>query len=69
MSKEKEQIDGWVMWHPEAGFHKERVYDDGTAGVCILEENLPLSDNHVSDGWRVRPVKLVFLDADGGEGE
>lgn len=79
-----EKVDGWVAWHPEQGFNEKRVnystgqiFDERNLLEVFVSQmeaertekerasGLPES---VNEGWRIRPVKLVFLDED-KEGE
>jgi hypothetical protein len=59
----EEKPDGWVAWHPKHGFKSTTSY-----GVEIHEDKgdaeytFNLSKHEIADGWRIRPVKLVFLD-------
>lgn len=61
-----EKPDGWVAWHPDEKFYP--ATDEG--GVFVAEDkevldignNSPHSIRMRKDGWRIRPVKLVFLD-------
>lgn len=73
MSEEKKP-DGWIGWHPTKGFadveiHRtipaaiERLcmehgfYEDGDYQAGRIDP-----DEAHAAGWRIRPVKLVFLD-------
>lgn len=63
---EGEKIHGWVAWHPELDLYP--ATEDG--GIYVAEDidGLRLSDNSPNSnrmrkqGWRIRPVKVVFLD-------
>jgi hypothetical protein len=67
---DKKKPDGWVAWHPEEGV--KPMNDEGDVGVVEDEErcgyaylwspNSPTGARLRKDGWRIRPVKLVFLD-------
>lgn len=69
---EDKKPDGYVAWHPKDGIEPEICHD---AKYC--EWNLGFqhydssresvedsAERHIKDGWRIRPVKLVFLDED-----
>lgn len=68
MSSKKNQ--GWVAWHPTEGFRHNTLAsteDDSRFLLCgLLRPGRVMWLTADSDGWRIRPVKLVFLD---GEGE
>lgn len=58
---EEQKPDGWVAWHPKCGIAVEsfvktedqmfRSWIEACTDVALKEE-----------GWRIRPVKIVFLD-------
>lgn len=60
MSEQKP--DGWVAWHPGHGVEVDLLKDNQRSAEDELTEK------HRSDGWRVRPVRLQFLDEPQGDG-
>lgn len=58
MSNDK--ADGWVAWNSEYGLDYSRFGPDGEALLSELW-NLLCKDPS-ENGWRIRPVKLQFLD-------
>lgn len=71
---EKEKPDGWVAWHPRGQPTQARFYTfhwdeemckhkltDVFRNKKIHEEKLK---RKLARGWRIRPVKLVFLEED-----
>ncbi len=62
---DKSKPDGWVAWHP---FHRGFIRDS----VCEVFANIQGAEHLVRresankylqvDRWRIRPVKLLFLD-------
>lgn len=78
MSEEKQKPDCWVAWHPDEGFDYETVsyvsgdkawyYKIFTPEILFdidrsLEDAMEFNKkNAILAGWRIRPVKLVFLD-------
>ncbi len=71
---EQEKPDGWVAWHPAKGFLDYREGPEKYETYCVnLSANFCADSAHVrtgsqfvrgvnKKGWRIRPVKLVFLD-------
>lgn len=58
---ENEKPDGWVAWHPEKDFMLCSLTDERKWTFQIMSDQLDASGED-SDDWRIRPVKLVFLD-------
>ncbi len=63
---DKSKPDGWVAWHPVHGV-KDRVLSThkriAKNQLDMLLYGKMVSDHlSIADGWRIRPVKLVFLD-------
>jgi len=75
---ENEKPDAWVCWHLEYGFDLETVsyksedtvwYNKIYSPDLLFSIETSFDDglafnkkNAIAAGWRVRPVKLVFLD-------
>lgn len=68
--KKAEKPHGWVAWHtidgtapsiPESA--KDAEWDLGYQHWSSSEESVEeAAARKISQGWRIRPVKLVFLD-------
>lgn len=54
--KKDKKPDGWVAWHPLIGHQLQAAANDYESAANDL------SLDHEREGWRIRPVKLVFLD-------
>lgn len=77
----REKPDGYVAWHPEKKIGMFEIFttsDRAMDALCMYEgyyEDDDFAPSHicpeeaVSGGWRIRPVRLVFLDepTEGGE--
>lgn len=76
MTDTKQKPDGWVAWHPKEGTNTS-LYgwmgdrSDLVMALCIeldlvdydhCGSKFPLVSAMGEKGWRIRPVKLVFLD-------
>ena len=62
---DKEMPDGWVAWHRDE--REELIYNSRTYGaradLVAALESIPSALNP-DTFWRIRPVKLLFLDED-----
>lgn len=56
--------DGYVAWHPLHGIAHESFVNDRTCMFRSWREAVNEAMSQDNDGWRIRPVKLVFLDLD-----
>lgn len=63
-ASEEEKPDGWIAWRKGVGF--EVHYLDGDMGKCpVMPVYLREQDlTGLGSEWRIRPVKLVFIDED-----
>lgn len=64
-SEGKVKPDGWVAWHSEGGLmidDTSNCHNPDGFFVATRREVFELKQYRVDDGWRIRPVKLVFLD-------
>jgi hypothetical protein len=65
---DKSKPDGWVAWHPKIGVSDIVLSlispDDAKWGFLNVTSCSPPSnwEEAEAEGWRIRPVKLVFLD-------
>lgn len=50
-------MQGYVSWHPKYGW-----FEDFHATKRMAKHEMQEAD--IKDGWRIRPVKLTFLDED-----
>lgn len=78
--EEKEKPDGYVAWHPTRGAFGDglllsRTESEAERRVIAhyyckhIERDLGECQRQFdADGWRIRPVKLVFLDEPKGGG-
>jgi hypothetical protein len=53
---DKSAPDGWVAWHPEEGVNMGSL-SNSEKGAWEKLDNV-----WFGNGWRIRPVKLLFLD-------
>jgi hypothetical protein len=79
----EDKPDGWVAWHPQEGrfatIATSKEYAIGDLGYSKKPFSMGLnSENYhwsnwkwgeyfLENGWRIRPVKLIFLDGDDDE--
>lgn len=72
---DKKEITGWVAWHPEKGADPLSFADNEEEPWSIVVNEGPYGINYEcledyefavyeakKNGWRIRPVKLVFTD-------
>lgn len=71
MTNSEEKPDGWVAWHPMCGcvYETMAVKREETIGnMYVLQGKNWMEDPVLSvlplESWRIRPVKLQFLDED-----
>ena len=65
MKQEKDEPDGYVAWHPECGVMRDDTQNCfNPDGFFVADEprQFSLKDYRKEDGYKIRPVKLVFLD-------
>lgn len=61
---EKAAPDGWVVWHPNPNFQDTFLWSNPEAPKKHLAEKLEDQWCPTQEGWRIRPVRLVFMDED-----
>lgn len=61
------KIDGYVAWHPVKCFKPGAICETPKQAIAIQQMTYALqpgAEEMLASGWRIRPVKLVFLDED-----
>lgn len=72
---EKQKPDGWVAWHPKESIKCREICESETYALASLAGYVcpdrvsrrrlnkdPDVKELLREGWRIRPVKIVFLD-------
>lgn len=58
---EADKADGFIAWHPRHGIDKTSFAAKESLVIAKMEGEWPY-EHPLDLGWRIRPVRLVFLD-------
>lgn len=58
---EADKADGFIAWHPRHGIDKTHFAAKESLVIAKMKGEWPY-EHPLDLGWRIRPVRLVFLD-------